>query len=76
MSCHRIHRFEAKQAEVHQQLAGLQQEHSAFKHQYDSLLEQLDQQHSLIQQLSASSGEELCREDSGETESGGEWKPK
>lgn len=49
---HRSERFTAEQAELHQKLAGLQKELTVFKQQYESLLEQVGQQHSLIQQLS------------------------
>lgn len=74
---HRSHQFEAEQAEVHQQLAGLQKELAVFKQQYDSLLEQVGQQHSLIQQLSGSqetqkSGEKVCRMESEKKEGRGE----
>lgn len=50
----RIQHFEAELAELHQKLAGLQKELSAFELQYDSLLEQVAQQQSVIQQLSDS----------------------
>lgn len=54
MLCHRSERFAGEQAELHQKLAVLQKELTVFKQQYESLLEQVGQQHSLIQQLSAS----------------------
>lgn len=51
---HRNQRFEAEQAELQQKLATLQKELTVFKQQCDSLQEQVDQQHRLIQQLSES----------------------
>lgn len=53
---HRNRQFEAEQAELHQKLASLQTELTELKLQYDSLLEQVGQQHSLIQQLSGPQG--------------------
>ena len=50
----RSQQFEAEQAELHQKLAVLQTELTVFKQQYESLLEQVGQQHSLLQQLSES----------------------
>ncbi|XP_061881910.1 centromere protein F isoform X2 [Entelurus aequoreus] len=44
--------FETEQADLHQKLSCLQQELSVFRQKYDSLLEQVGQQHHLIQQLS------------------------
>lgn len=52
MLYHRSQKFEAEQAELHQKLAVLQTELTVFKQQYESVLEQVNQQHSLIQQLS------------------------
>lgn len=77
----RSHHFEAEQAELHQKLAGLQKELTVFKQQYDSLLEQLGQQHNLIQQLSESQGtqkpgEKISPMESEETVVRGECKPK
>lgn len=78
---HRSQRFEAEQAELHQKLAGLQKELTVFKQQYDSLLEQAGQQHSLIQQLSESQGtqnpgEKISHMETEEEDIGGECKPK
>lgn len=77
----RSQQFEAEQAELHQKLASLQKELTVFKQQYESLLEQVGQQHSLIQQLSESratqnSGEKISYMESEETEIGRECKPK
>lgn len=72
--------FEAEQAELHQKLAGLQKELAVLKQQYDSLLLQVGQQHSLIQQLSEvqgtqTPGDGISSMESDETETG-ECKPK
>lgn len=60
-----------EQAELHQKLAGLQQELAVLKQQYDSVLEQVGQQHSFIHQLqlqgTQNSGENMQSE---ETETG------
>lgn len=74
---HRSQQFEAEQTELQQKLAGLQKELTVLKQQYNSLLEQVGQQHSLIQQLSESQGtqsseEKLSNMDSEETEICGE----
>lgn len=50
--CVRSCRFEAQQAVLHQQLLLLQDELAATRRLYDSLLEQVGQQGSFIQQLS------------------------
>lgn len=77
LSC-RSQQFEAEQAELHQKLAGLQKELAVLKQQYDSLLQLVGQQHSLIQQLSAevqesqNPGGEISSMKSNETETGGE----
>lgn len=77
---HRRHQFEAEQSKLHQQLAELQKELTMFKQQYESLLEQVGQQHSLIQQLSESqetqkAEEKVCHMESEDKEGGGECKP-
>lgn len=48
----RSQQFEVQQAALHQQLSVLQNELAAMKQLYDSLLEQVGQQSSFIQQLS------------------------
>lgn len=50
--CPRSQQFEVQQAALHQQLVVLQGELATTKQLYDSLLEQVGQQSSLIQQLS------------------------
>ncbi len=70
-----------EQAELHQKLAALQMELAVLKQKYDSLLEQVGHQHSLIQQLSEvhksqSPGEKICYMKSDQTETDGECKTK
>lgn len=48
----RSQHFEVQQAELQQQLLGLQKDLATMKQLYDSLLEQVDQQSSFLQQLS------------------------
>lgn len=77
--CHRSQQFEAEQAELHQKLAALQKELVVLKQQYDLLLQQVGQQHSLIQQLSESqptqiSGDKISCMESEDTETGGEFR--
>lgn len=82
MLYHRSQQFEAEQAELHQKLVSLQNELTVFKQQYDSLLEQVGQQQSLIQQLSESQGtqknpgDKISHMETEETDVGGECKPK
>ncbi len=81
MLYHRSQQFEAEQAELHQKLASLQKELTVFKLQYESLLEEVGQQHSLIQQLSESQGtqnpgDQISYMESEETEIGRECEPK
>lgn len=74
MLYHRSQQFEVEQAELHQKLAGLQQELAVLKQQYDSVLEQVGQQHSFIHQLqlqgTQNSGENMGCVESEETETG------
>lgn len=75
----RSQQFEVEQAELHQKLVGLQEELSVLKQQYSSLLEQVGQQHSIIQQLSEvqgtqNTGAKISHMESEETETGGECK--
>lgn len=72
---HRSLQSEAEQAELHQKLSSLQKELTVFKQQYDSLLEQVGQQHGLIQQLSQSGGDARNTECEG-TQAGGECRAK
>lgn len=63
-----------EQAELHQKLVSLQQELTVLKQQYDSVLEQVGQQHSFIHQLqlqgTQNSGENMGCMQSEETETG------
>lgn len=49
---HRNRQFEAEQAELHRELAGLQEELAVLNQRYGSLLEQVGQQDGLIRRLS------------------------
>lgn len=64
----RSQQFEAEQAELLKKLAALQNELAVLKQLYHSLLEQVGQQHSFIQQLSELQGTQNSGEDISYTE--------
>lgn len=73
----RSQQFEVQQAALHQQLLVLQSELATLKQLYDSLLEQVGQQSSFIQQLSelqeaSKSENKVSSTESEETEAVGE----
>ena len=73
---YRSQQFEAEQIELHQKLGALQKELAVLQQQYDSLLEQVGQQHSFIQQLSEARGTQNTYMESEETQTDGECKAK
>lgn len=64
----RSRQFEAEQAELLKKLAALQNELAVLKQLYHSLLEQVGQQHSVIQELSELQGTQNSGEDISYTE--------